>query len=441
MAQRKKPKLTEEAIRKVAIGEDLWDGELKGFGVRRLEKLTVYRVKTVVSKDGGWSYKFKTLGDTETLSLDEARTQARIAIGALLKEYGDPDRLKRETRARKLTLETALSEYLAYCRTQKRSERTITDYRKTFDRYLADWLDRPMSAVAIDRAGFRKRFLTVIERNGRAAALSMVRVFKAVYRFAATEDITLPSDGPYRAIPRQKKADPVECAYMPEELPKALKAVWMINDPIRACLHWALYLSGVRGGGLRTALKDDFLKAEGVLLIRNHKGKPFRLPLSKALISLFDTVIAIAKAHGDPRITKSKYLFPAFSEEGCIIDARAPDVPAPLAFAAWREERDRKEEGIRTHVWRHTYKTLAPLAGISDGDCRALMDHAGVQDAHSRYGLPLIKHLQTRQEVMSRKLLELAGRKPNHIFDASQFKGWKDVRKAIRREPALAELV
>lgn len=56
-------KLTEEAIRKMEVGQDVWDGEVKGLGVRRLESITLYRVKVVVSKDGGkWSYKFKTLG-------------------------------------------------------------------------------------------------------------------------------------------------------------------------------------------------------------------------------------------------------------------------------------------------------------------------------------------------------------------------------------------
>jgi hypothetical protein len=116
------------------VQRDLWTGER---GRRRL-------VKTVR----------RTLGTTDEMTLDEARTRAEEII-ALIKRGVDPNAKTPVSRAEGWTVQKMFEEYAADMRTRECGERTITDMMYRLDRYLGDW--RALPIVEIKRALAREK--------------------------------------------------------------------------------------------------------------------------------------------------------------------------------------------------------------------------------------------------------------------------------------------
>ena len=432
--------LTQARINAIKEGDELHDGALTGLSVRAGKKRTVWRVRVPVAKDGpNWVFKSEVFGDTRTHDLDAARKQAKIIIGRLLEKHGDPDRERRETQADQLTLETAWTSYINRCRFKGRSERTIDEYEQMLERHFSDWKGKTLTALAGDRNAFDQRFMSLTRTKGKYAANGAVRAFRAVWNHARRKNDTLP-EGPFLVLDGLNKTEDRKIAYTPEELPSTIEALWQL-DPIRAGYHFTLFLTGVRGGGLRIAKREHFDRKAGTLYLENHKGKPFTIPLSPALISLLDCLMQI----GAERFPRNPFLFPSHSEAGCIIDARAA-IPVPAAFAAHRKKHGRKAvESVRSHQWRNSYISLAKVAGIGGTDCRMLVDHAVKTDAHSGYDSPMLTYLKERQHAMSKYLLTAAKLGGDFKFTPQEFetrrKGAKTLKREVRKDPALSELV
>jgi len=432
--------LTQARVNAIKEGQELHDGALPGLSLRAGKKRKVWRVRVAVAKDGPkWVFKSQVLGDTISFDLDAARKQAKIVIGRLLEKHGDPDRERRETQANKLTLETAWASYITRCRFKERSERTIDEYEQMLKRHFSDWKGKTLVELAADRDGFERRFMSLTKDKGDYAANGAVRAFRAVWNYAARKNETLPK-GPFLVLDGLNETEDRKIAYAPEELPATIEALWQL-DPIRAGFHFTLFLTGVRGGGLRIAKRKDFDRKAGTLHLENHKGKPFTIALSPALISVLDCMIAI----GDERFPKTAYVFPAHSKDGCIIDARAA-IPVPATFVAHRAKHDRKAvNSVRTHQWRNTYISLAKQAGLSGRDHRMLVDHAVKRDADDGYDTPMLTYLKERQHAMSKYLLTTAKLGADFKFTPQEFetrrKGAKTVKREVRKAPELAGLV
>jgi integrase len=432
--------LTQARVNAIKEGEELYDGALPGLSVRAGLKRTVWRVRVAVAKDGpNWRFKSEVLGDIRSFDLDAARKQAKIVIGRLLEKHGDPDRERRETQADQLTLETAWTSYINRCRFKGRSERTIDEYEQMLERHFSDWKGKTLTALAGDRNAFDQRFMSLTRTKGKYAANGAVRAFRAVWNHARRKNDTLP-EGPFLVLDGLNKTEDRKIAYTPEELPSTIDALWQL-DPIRAGYHFTLFLTGVRGGGLRTAKREHFDRKDGTLYLENHKGKPFTIPLSPALISLLDCMMQI----GAERFPRNPFLFPAHSGEGCIIDARAA-IPVPAAFAAHRKKHGRKiVKSVRTHQWRNSYISLAKMAGVGGTDCRMLVDHAVKRDAHDGYDTPMLTYLKERQHAMSKFLLAAAKLGGDFKFTLQEFetrrKDAKTLKREIRKAPELLGLI
>lgn len=438
--------LTAQSVAAIRPGETLWDGQVTGLGIRAGAKRAVWHVKVPVAKDGrNWTHKCETLGDVSAFTLESARVRAKIVMGRILEKYGNPDRERIERETNTLTLETAWKAYVQRCRIKGRSARTIEEYEFMLARHFGDWKAKPMAELGSDRGrtDFKKRFNTITRQKGPAAGNGAVRAFSAVWNYTRKESTSLP-ECPSKVLDGLNKLEPRKVAYTPEEVPAAVDAIWKL-DNIRAGLHFALFLTGVRGGGLRTALRRDYDRKARTLLIRNHKGKPFLLPLSNALVSLFDCMVAF----GEESFPNNEYLFPAHSAEGYVVDPRA-DLPPPAALVALREKLGKNPDAdVKTHLWRNTYITLTEeVVGIPEADCRRLVDHStGKRDPHTGYKTTLLPRLLARQEEASRGLLKIAGLGDEYIFTHADFLEHRKAEVGERRiakakaDPEMAGLV
>lgn len=127
-----------------------------------------------------------TLGPagTDAMTAVQAREKARIAIG-MLQEGHTPqqikDRLARvEDRIPEgaWTLDKVLDQYLTH-RRHKLAERTVSDYRKFVEKYLADWRHRPMEVL--DEAAVAAKFASI---DSPSVANYTFRILRALFNYA-----------------------------------------------------------------------------------------------------------------------------------------------------------------------------------------------------------------------------------------------------------------
>lgn len=404
--------LTQKEVDRLKPGDrEIYDDEVRGLTIRPGERSVVWRVRVPVSKrNGKWSYKSEKIGTRDTLSLKEARDRAKSAMERLKRLHADAEILDEQVKKSGLTLEMALADYLRECRRRNRSDRTIDGYDRVINRYLADWLETPIAEIGRDRRAFKRRFEEVTDNNGKYAANGMVRSFSALYKYAAKLDDHLPTCPSIAVTLHPNK--PRKIAYRPDELPAAIEAVCRLNR-FRACLHLGLFLSGCRQTAFKTAKIKNFHPSKKLLLLENHKGKDFSLPLSDALLSVISASVEMAKES----FPDGEYIFPAHTLTGHIEEV-AVSIPPPEALVEYREKRGIKSTKVKSHLWRHTFISLATAAGLSGADARRLSDHKVANDAHEQYNSrhAMWDYLCERQQQMSQYLLKCANLPEDHEF-------------------------
>ena len=399
-----KLKLTKSNVAKIEPGSGDWfDIELTGFHVRAGTRQSTYRVRVSIGK----KVLVATIGRADLIGIDEARNAAQIKIGELLKSQ--PQSTK-QMKGEGLTFGAALEMYLARCEQQERSPVTIKGYRSHAGKHLSDWQDVPLIELGRDRPRVEQRFFKITQSSGPSMANAVMRVFRAVYTYAMRRYPSLPV-APTIVI-EWHKDKPVKAAYSPDELPNVAQSLLEIDgrSQTRAHVHLLAFLTGCRGGALKSATWDNYDREGSTLYLPNHKGKPHTVRLSGALVSFLDMRKELVPA-------KAKFIFPAFTKEGHVEDVRMP-LPQSKRMAEYRASRDIKSKEVGTHVFRDTYISMARAAGVSRDDTKRLVDHSIQQDAHAGYESDDAAHeyLVAQQEKMSAYLLSQAGLGADYRF-------------------------
>ena len=355
------------------VQHDLWTGER---GRRRKEK-TVRR----------------TLGTTEELSLDVARTQA-MEVLAQIKHGVDPNVPLAGPGAAAWTVEKMFDEYVADLRARECAERTIADVAALVKRYLSDWKPLPISEIT--RSMARERHRHISAKHGKAVANHALRLFQAAYNLAlrVVDDADALPDNPVKAVTynRVRSSNRV---IMPDELPEWWAKVQALPNPLRRVMHTLGLFSGLRPGTL-VSLERDWIKLDesAISIPKMKSGRPFDLPLSRQMIAL----VREALEAGDMLFPGSPWLFPTRNKASRVI-----------ATATWKERMLPNETG---HILRHTYRTIAQRVGIDQIDARLLLDHKvlGIDGVYI-HEKALFDRLVAAQERMSLALLELLNAK------------------------------
>ena len=353
------------------VQRDLWRGQR---GRRRL-------VKTVRC----------TLGTTEQLTLDEARTRAQEVI-AQIKRGTDPNSPAAGSGAEVWTVGTLWDEYEADMRQRGLSDRTIDGFRYHLDKYLTDWRAVPLTELR--RSTCRERHGKITERHGPYPANQIMRSLRAAWNFAlrVVDDPDALPGNPVAAVTfhRERRR---EAVIMPQDLPAWWARVQALENPLRREMQTLGILSGLRPGTLVGVERDWIdLEAQAIKIPRMKSGREFHLPLSGPMVEIVQRALEL----GDVLYPRASWLFPTRSNDGRRV----------IATQVWREKRLPSETG---HILRHTYRTLAHAAGITETDGRLLLDQKvpGISGVYIQERA-LFDHLQDRQEHMSAYILKLA---------------------------------
>jgi len=330
-----------------------------------------------------------TLGTTEELSLDDARTRAMELI-TQIKQGIDPNAPAVEPSAATWTVGRMFEEYAADLRARECSDRTISEMFAQVRRYLDDWKAIPISGITRSMARERHRYISA--NNGKTVANNALRIFQAAYNLAlrVVDDTDALPDNPVKAVTynRVRSSNRV---IMPGELPEWWTRVRALPNPLRRMMHTLGLFSGLRPGTLVTLRREWVHLDEAAISIPKMKsGKPFDLPLSGYMIDLVREALATV----DMLYPGSPWLFSTRSRAGRVI-----------ATATWKERTLPSQTG---HILRHTYRTVAQRAGIDQVYARLLLDHRvpGIDGVYI-HEKALFDRLVATQERMTAAILAL----------------------------------
>ncbi len=415
-----KLKLTKTAVERLQApdpsGKQVlhWDTELRGFGVlcSGVTNSKTYVVQRDV-KDGAKGRRV-TIVATNVFGLDEAREEA-IQLIAMMAKGIDP-KLEAVTRrdeeaANETTLRSALETYLAA--RKDLSPRTAKDYRWFSERYLGDWLDKPLVAITPDMVeerhqAIQQKIAQDARTNlakGHSAANGTMRVLRLVWNHAAERLPTLPENPTKRLKRAWYPERPREGVIRRADLPAfhaALMDPTVVPNPVHRDYLRLVLFTGLRrneAASLRwdgVDFDEQFIRLPAA---STKSGRRLDLPMSDYLFDLLQARHALG--HDGP------FVFPANSKSGHIEEPR------------YALDEIEKATGIKItiHDLRRTFITVAESCDIAIYALKGLVNHSFGTDTTAGYIVAGAERLREPMQKVTDKFKELIG--PDGPDDAS----------------------
>ena len=269
-----------------------WDDKLTGFGLRIHHAGTKSFIVNYRAGDGGRKAPNKrvTIGRYGRITVDQARKLAQNLLG---KVAGGADPAYERAMARAMpTLGDAFEEYMAV--NPNRSKRTDELYRYEANRYLGDWLARPLDAIT--RRDVETRFNSITADHGWSPANRAISLLRSVYRRPCVDhdglsnpvDLWLAGGGKFHRKTRRKISSPAEV------LPcwSAGIEAEVHNSAIRDAILFGLYTGMRREEVLTLRWERVDMDARTFRVEHTKTGVPLELPITRQLAAILERRLA-----------------------------------------------------------------------------------------------------------------------------------------------------
>ena len=265
-----------------------WDDKLTGFGVRIHPSGAKSFIVNYRDGAGGRQAANKrvVLGRYGPVTPHQARRLAQNYLGKVA-GGGDPAAARAEARGMP-TVGDAFEDYMAA--NPNRSPRTNELYRYEADRYLGDWLPRPLDAIT--RRDVEARFNRITADHGWSPANRAMSLLRSVYRRPCVDvdglrnpvNLWLAGGGKFHRKTRRKIATPAEV------LPcwRAGIEAEVHNGAIRDALWFGLYTGMRRDEVLTLRWERVDLEARRFLVEETKTGVPLELPVTRQLGTILE---------------------------------------------------------------------------------------------------------------------------------------------------------
>jgi integrase len=332
-----------------------WDQNLRGFGLL-LSGVSNARAYVVQREIAGKTRRV-TVGPANVLGLDEARERAQLVLAEFY-QGKDP-----KARGADTTLQETLDSYLEARKNLRPA--SITNYTDVIERCLEPWLDLPLRSITPDMVEsyhreLQKQVAKDTRHSGHAMANRALATFGTLCNFAARRDPTLPPNPVRLRLERQwfpitRRERHVTVA----QLPKFYAAMKELPNQIARDYLLLLLFTGMRRTEAATLTWDDVdfgSKVIRVAAMKTKAGRKLELPMTDVVHDL------LVRRR---QLGKDKFIFPANSNHGHIVD---PKHPLRLIAKATGIE-------ISAHDLRRTYITTAESCDISWSALKLLVNH------------------------------------------------------------------
>jgi integrase len=347
----------------------------------------------VVQRDlpGGRTRRVTVAGVNEK-TLEEARRLAGDMLADMRRGL-DP-KAKKET----LTLRGVLAAYRA-AHSHRLRPQSDYSYRSATDRYLSDWLDRPLPEITRDMVEARhKRIAAEIASrprrpsSGHAMANSTMRGLRLLWNFAADRNPAL-GPNPVRlkklwfTVPRRSRH------VRADELPKFYEAIARLENHVQRDYLLLLLFTGLRRREAARLRWEDVDLGERVIRVPEASTKA-RRKLDLPMTAPVHAMLVARRALGD-----AKFVFPANSKTGHLAEPKF----------ALRQIEKACGVAVSVHDLRRTYITVAESCDVPTLALKALVNHALRSDVTAGYVQMHVERLRPPAERVAEKLRELCG--------------------------------
>lgn len=386
-----------------------WDLDVRGFGIR------VRRPREGGPKVNATFFLLRelrarpltiTIGRLGPWKVDAARKRARELVVDIDRGI-NPNAEKRKLAARGTTLAEARDWHLAAMRAKDCAARSMETVRVEAERYLGDWLRRPLAEITRNECARRHERLT--KAHGKAAANRAFWILRACWNTAARRLDDL-SPCPVRGVTfnrMRRRRDPIPWP----ELPAWWAKMCGLSNPVRRDWQIFVLLTGLRSESARQVKFQHVNFQEGTIHIPKPKfgyDRAFTVPLDVAVLEI------LRLRHADNLVRYGAenvegYLFPTRGKNGKVTHVKEPK--------EWRIARGdgppstrRKQLLPSPHRLRDTFLTAAHEARVHPMDQKILVNHAlPGGDVTEGYIRPSVEHLRGEVARITELILGHAG--------------------------------
>jgi integrase len=374
-------KLTTQAVKGMAKPETgqtfLWDGELRGFGVRALAS----GLKTFILQYRNAEGRSRriVLGRFGVLTVEQARDQAKIKLGAIA---GGADPAEPEGPSATITIAQVCDWYLAEAESGRllgRRDRPIKRSTLAMDRSRIETHIKPLlgrrqvrALKLADIAGMQADILAGktakprgpgrggITTGGAGAAARSVTTLQSLLAHAQRLDIVSsnPAAGVRKIAVKRKerRLSLAEIKRLGEAIRAAEQGQW--ERPVALAAVKLMLMTGFRISEVQGLQRDWLNSDQGYVRFPDTKSDGQVRAVGAAAVKLISS---------QPPRKNCPYVFPADIGEGHYTAAKG---------CLTRLCNTAKIEGVTPHTLRHTFGSVAGDLGFSELTIAALLGHA-----------------------------------------------------------------
>jgi integrase len=380
------------------------DRKIAGFLVRVGLSTKTYRLQMDIRENGRRVTRSFSLGKHPHTSAEDARAGALDIIRRRARDEPLSGAIDRGA----MTLTEAWRSYEALLKKKKRSAGTIADYLDKYERHLKQFHHTALRSIT--RADVVALHGGITTSAGPYAANGTMRVGHAIFNHAA-KDLELPglqTLNPFRGRNLLNEEMPRQSGMGTRELPRWWAQLRALSNPIIQELHLMTLLTGLRRNEVASMRWENIDVGKRSITIPSPKGgraRAFKAPLTRPMLR------SLWRARRADRIMCEHQ-----SKVWCFPSDRSGSghVEESKGRSQWRRDDKSIRKVVRIektgHALRHTFRTLAGVAGMSRTFSRILMNHKIGGDVHDEYmTVPaMFDQLRAAQESLSAFIIEHA---------------------------------
>ena len=390
-------RITRRTVDALKPGQVVWDGELKGFGARRIKGAPVYVVKYRAGHGGGARQRWISIGaHSEALTPEKARAEAKRILGRAAD--GKDPAATRDAEKAALTIRDLADKFVIGHVQPKLKPTTARDYRRLLREFVVPALGM-QRADAVTRADIAKLHQRMGDTPRQANC--MLTTVRKMFNWAEVHGHRAENSNPCRLIERfperarERFLSEAELARLGAALNAAEREG---ENPFIVGAVRLLIFTGARLSEILTLRWEHVDARHNCLRLSDSKTGAKVIYLNPPALEVLD---ALPRLSGNPHVIC-----------GAVQAAHLVNLEKP-----WRRIRASADlKDVRLHDLRHSFASVAAAGGHSLQIIGRLLGHSQTQTT-ARYAHLAADPVRSAGEAVANQIRAAMGGKSANILE------------------------